>query len=784
MLLHRRVWLQSLGRGLTTSVNAFIDAKVRTGGDYGIDAESLNITNLASITQVTVKLWGVPSEASHDGERACPMPGRLNEYEVPCAAPERGPAKPFLTAPGSCSGAALETTVFADAYQAPGDFVTSHSAMPGMERCEELPFSPSVAIAPESKSSDSATGLDVGLHVPQEESPSGLAEANVRNVSVTLPPGQTVNPATAGGLAACSEAEIELHGPQPAHCPDASKIGSVELETPLFPHRVFKGGVYVATQTENPFGSLLAIYVAIDEPELGVVVKLAGHVELGEPFVSNGLQPGQIRTTFDDNPQLPFENFRLSFSGGPRAALVTPSECGSYTSTASLTPWSSAVPTEHTSTFQITSGPGGSACAAPGFAPTFTAGTPENQAGGFAPFSVTFARQDGEETLGRVSVTTPPGLLGMLKSVVRCPEPQASKGECGPESEIGESNVAVGAGSNPYWVKGGKVYLTDAYGGGAFGLSIVVPTTAGPFTLAGNGGRGREIVRASIGIDPHTAQITVTSDELPSILEGVPLQIRTVNVTIDRPNFTFNPTNCSKLQVNGVLLSTTGRPASVSSPFTAANCARLAFKPKFTVSTQGKTSKKNGAALHVKVAASAGQANIAQVKVKLPIQLPSRTSTLQKACPDSVFEANPASCGAGSIVGQAIAVTPVLKSHLVGPAYIVSHAGRSFPDLDVVLQGEGITLILTGNTDIKKGVTSSSFKAVPDAPINTFDLVLPEGPHSILAAFGNLCTSKLNMPTVITGQNGAVVKQTTKIAATGCPKHKKAKAGRAGKKKG
>jgi hypothetical protein len=760
-----------LGARFNNFANAFIDTKVRTGGDYGIDAESLSITALVPVSQVTVKVWGVPSATSHDGERACPEKGNV-KYEIPCAAPERGPVKPFLTAPGSCSGVALQATVFADAYQAPGEFVTNRSEMSAMEGCGKLPFAPGVSVAPESGRADSPTGLDVGLRVPQEESAGGLAEADVRNVSVMLPAGLTVNPAAAGGLAACSEGQIELHGPQPAGCPEASKIGSVELETPLFPHRVFKGGVYVAAQTENPFGSLLAIYVAIDEPELGVVVKLAGHVELGEPFVSNGLQPGQIRTTFDNNPQLPFENLRLSFSGGPRAALVTPSACGSYTSSASLTSWASSTPTEKSSAFQITSGPGGSGCAAPGFVPRFTAGTPNNQAGGYSPFSATFARQDGEETLGRVSVTTPPGLLGILKSVVRCPEPQAGKGECAPGSEIGEATVAIGAGPNPYWVRGGKVYLTDAYGGGPFGLSIVVPTTAGPFTLAGNGGPGKEVVRASISVDPSTAQITVTSDPLPSILDGVPLQIRTASVTISRPGFIFNPTNCNKLQVKGTILSGAGTPAAVSSPFTVGNCAHLPFKPRFTALTSARASKARGASLHVKVTSGPGQANIAKVKVDLPLQLPSRLSTLQKACLAAVFASNPAACPSASVVGVGTAVTPVLSSTLRGPAYLVSHGGAAFPDLEIVLQGEGITLILDGQTQIKKGITSSIFRAVPDAPINSFDLVLPQGPHSVLAAFGSLCKGSLNMPTVITGQNGAVIKQTTKIAVTGCPKVK------------
>jgi hypothetical protein len=255
----------------------------------------------------------------------------------------------------------------------------------------------------------------------------------------------------------------------------------------------------------------------------------------------------------------------------------------------------------------------------------------------------------------------------------------------------------------------------------------------------------------------------------------VQLRIKTVNVTIDKPGFVFNPTNCSQQQVSGTLAGalpngSPGSTAVVSSPFAVTGCKNLPFKPKFTVLTQAKTSKANGAYLHVKVVSGPGQANIGKVKVDLPKQLPSRLTTLQKACIAAVFETNPANCPAGSVVGTGTAVTPVLKNILTGPAYLVSHGGAAFPDLEIVLQGEGITLDLVGNTDIKKGITSSTFKSVPDAPISTFDLVLPEGPHSALAAYGNLCKSTLNMPTALTGQNGAVIKQTTKIAVSGCPK--------------
>jgi hypothetical protein len=386
---------------------------------------------------------------------------------------------------------------------------------------------------------------------------------------------------------------------------------------------------------------------------------------------------------------------------------------------------------------------------------------------------MTLSRQDREQNLGAITLRTPPGLLGKISEVPLCGEPQASKGTCSAASKIGTTTVAAGAGSHPFWL-GGSVYLTTSYRGAPFGLSIVVPERAGPFNL------GDEVVRATINVDRHTSALAVTSDPIPQHKDGIPFRLKTINVNIDRPNFIVNPTNCSQQAVTATIagvLSDGAQGARVpaSMPFAVAGCKNLPFTPRFTVLTLAKTSKASGAYLHVKVTSGPGQANIGKVKVDLPRQLPSRLTTLQKACPDATFNANPASCPGGSVVGAATAVTPVLRSPLTGPAYLVSHAGAAFPDLVIVLQGEGITLDLVGNTDIKNGITISTFDAVPDAPISTFDLVLPEGPHSALGAYGHLCKSRLSMPTAITGQNGAVIKQTTRIAVAGCPKHKKAR---------
>lgn len=513
------------------------------------------------------------------------------------------------------------------------------------------------------------------------------------------------------------------------------------------------------------------VRVFLEAEAEGVIIKQAGHTKINQ-------DTGRITTVFRDTPQLPFSELELTLEPGENAALTNPTACGLATTSAALTPWSSDSSTNiYAQPFTVEE------CSTSGFSPTFQAGTTPSHAGGNSSVSVSLSRNDGEQVLGQVSVTTPPGLLGVLKNVEQCPAPQASKGTCLPGSLIGSGSIVVGPGSAPLTVSGTKVFLTGPYAGAPFGLSIVTPTVAGPFVLSGNAGNGTQVVRASIAIDPHTGALTVTSDLLPRALNGVPLDIRVIHIDVNRESFTFNPSNCNPMSIAGAITSMTGTTSRVSSPFQSTGCASLPFKPTFTVSTQGKASKTNGASLHVHVTSSQGQANIAKVKVNLPIQLPSRLSTLQKACVDKVFDANPATCPAASVVGSATAVTPLLAKPLTGPAYLVSHAGAAFPDLEVVLQGEGITLILDGNTSIKKGITSSTFKAVPDAPIASFDLNLPEGPHSALAAFGNLCTSKLNMPTVITGQNNAVIKQTTHITTTGCPKHHKATKAHAGKRK-
>ena len=776
-----------------------LDASVSPGGGeggYSVVITTSDAIDVLPVIGAQVTFWGVPADPRHNTTRgAClefanSVPEALKNGEPSCPVQEK--PQPFLSLPTSCE-APLQTSVEGDSWEHIGDFGTPYeytfANLAGepytLDGCNRLNFEPSITVAPDVPQASVPTGLTVGVHVSQKGAlnPNGLAESGVKDTTVVLPAGVVLNSAGADGLSACGVSEVGLGSASEQTCPESSKIGTVEIRTPLLPNPL-TGAAYLAAQEANPFGSLLAMYIVVYDPVSGVRVKLAGEVK-PDPVT------GQLVSTFQNTPQDPIEEFSVHFFGGSRAPLSTPALCGTYTTTASLTPWSGTPPVETSSQFQITSGPNGAPCRDPlPFEPSLATGSVNIQAGSFTPFTMTMSREDGNQDLRSIQLKMPPGLLGTLSSTELCPEPQADQGTCGPNSLIGETTVSVGVGGNPYTVKGGRVYITGPYEGAPYGLSIVNPAKAGPFDLektkTNHPACDCIVVRARIEVNPITSALTITSDNsgpyaIPQIIEGIPLEIKHVNVTINRPDFTFNPTNCSPMAITGALTSSQGATDTLSVPFQVTNCATLGFKPIFQVSTSGKTSRKNGASLHIKLtypkAPFGSQANIGQAKVDLPKQLPSRLTTLQKACTDTVFESNPAACPPGSKVGTATATTPVLPVHLEGPAYFVSHGGAKFPELIIVLSGQGVTVDLHAETYISKaGITSSTLRKVPDVPVGTFELTLPEGTNSALAANGNLCNTKLKMPTSFTAANGKKINQTTPITVTGCrPKHKTTK---------
>ncbi len=749
-------------------------------GEYRVGVLSADVNEAFNIIGVSISLWGVPGDTSHDAERGEAF---------------KGTTRPFLTNPTDCVASSLEpptTTINYDRWEQPGltdemglpvlgaNWLEAQAAEPAVTGCDKLKFEPTIAFQPETTKAAAPSGYGFELNVPNNEEPSGLAVPELKDTTVTLPPGVSLSPSAANGLTACTDAQIDVASTSRGSCPETSQVGTVSIVSQLL-ESPLSGRVYVGEPECSPCspadaesGRLFRLFIEAEGS--GVRVKLPGTASVNQAT-------GQISTSFLNNPQTPFTSLKLKLKGGERATLANPTQCGSYELVSALTPWSVAgtgaggteIPgdpvADPSSIFAIDWDGSGGAC--PGtlpFEPSFNAGTESSTAGAYSPLDVVFKRgDDREQDLAGTTVSTPPGLLGKIAGVTRCAEPLAAAGTCPESSRIATATSVAGSGTQPFVVSG-PVYLTDSYKGEPFGLSIAVPAKAGPFNL------GTVVVRAAIAIEKRTSAITITSDPLPQSVDGVPFRLKEVDVKVDRPEFMFNATNCEPKAITATIsgaLQKTGEAAGAvtrSAPYTPSGCAALPFGPAVNVSVYSKASRLNGTSFSVTVAARHGEANIHKVELSLPKTVPSRESTLHGACPDTIFAVNPAGCPAYAVVGSGTAVTPLLSAPLSGPAYLVSHGGAAFPDLVFLLSGEGVEVELVGNTEIDAdGVTHSRFEAVPDAPVTSFTSEFPAGPHSLLSAYGNICIGELLAPTRLTGQNGALVVRNTKINVTGCP---------------
>jgi hypothetical protein len=659
----------------------------------------------------------------------------------------------FLTLPSVCSSSTT-SQVEVESYAGEISKTETHTPV-GVEGCDKVPFKPTAEVTSETAASDRPDGVTTVVKAPQHAGAGEINTADIRDAHVTLPEGMTLNPSAANGLDVCTAGQIAIGTRNPVTCPAASRIGTVTIETVL-PPKSLTGGVYLGSPSGGTItGPPFTIYLDAESAS-DVSVRLQGSVAANP-------STGRLEATFLNNPQLTFSELILSLNGGPRAPLANPLPCGNAPVESLFTPYTGGAAALSSNPFTTTG------CPNPiPFALTQNTKSANATAGAYSPYTFNLTRADGQQYLSRVSTTLPAGLLGAIPSVPLCEEPQAAQGTCGVGSKIATATVTAGAGSEPVPFSG-SVYLTGPYNGAPYGLSIPVVAAVGHFNL------GTIVTRATISVDPHTARVTVstpppgTPGALPSIVGGVPVRLKTLTVEVNRPSFIFNPTNCGALATESALTSTFGATQGLSSPFQVGDCGALAFKPSFKTSTSAKTSKKEGASLQVSLNQGAHQANMKSVFIELPKQLPSRLTTLQKACPEGTFAANPVSCRPlGSEVGSAVVTTPVLPGQLTGSAYLVSHGGEAFPDLDIVLEGDGVKVILTGNTKISKGITSSTFAAIPDVPVTSFLLNLPVGPHSALTAIGGLCLKPLLIPTTITAQSGAQVKQNTRISVSGC----------------
>jgi hypothetical protein len=730
--------------------NSFQEASLRPS-DYGVRISDITIPTDIELLSISETIWGVPMEASHNADRVCVGP--KNELIHNCSS-DIAPAA-FLTLPTSCNEP-LRTTLSVDSVQEPDEFKNfplvseDESGNPAaLNGCAALPFTPTISARPETAAADSPTGLHVHLHLPQVADPKQVASAHLRDAVVTLPRGLAVNPSSADGLQGCSLAQVGLGEAGPARCPDASKVGTVAAQTPLLDHPL-PGSVYIARQGENPFGSLIALYVVVEDPISGVTVKLAGKVE-------PDLQSGQLRATFRENPQAPIEDIDFEFFGGPRATLTTPPTCGVYTTDADFTPWSAPQGADalRSDSFAISAGAQGGGCPATEAQmpnqPSFEAGTEAPLAGSYSPFVLKLSRQNGSQRLVALNATLPPGLSAKLAGVQECSEAQIAAAtarsklgqgaqeqaspSCPPASEIGTVSVGAGSGA-PFFVQG-HAYLAGPYKGAPLSVAIVTPAVAGPFDL------GTVVVRTALYINETTAQATVKSDPLPSILQGIPLDLRTIAVKIDRPSFALNPTSCSEKAVSGEAISTAGSAAALRDRFQVGGCKGLDFSPKLSLSMKGATRRSGHPAFKAVLTQPKEQANIASTAVILPPTEFIDQNHIANPCTRAQF--NVGQCPPSSVLGRARAFTPLLEKPLEGPVYFRSNGGeRELPDVVVALRGQ-VPFTLVGFVDAvhRKGSESSRvrtrFATVPDAPVSKFILELNGGKKGLLVNSANIC---------------------------------------------
>jgi hypothetical protein len=666
----------------------------------------------------------------------------------------------FLTIPSEC-GPPAKSTSYVELEDEKHETTSAATVPPfGVSDCKAVPFTPNTQVTPQASGYDQPDGATTSVIVPQNEAAEDTNTADILSGHALFPEGLTLNPSAAHGLEACSPAQVRFESPAEAACPAGSDLGTVAIETDL-PAGSLTGHIYLGAPTGTPITKPPYTVYLVAESVYGVKVKIEATVtpdpstgRLKVDVVNSAAHPFNL-------PQLPFSSATLTLRSGPRAPLANPLSCAAAKTESDFVAYSGeGILKEFKPSFPF---PVSGCPAAIPFALSQTTAQSTNKAGAFTNFTFNLARADGNQNISSVQTTLPAGLVGLIPSIKLCPEPAASTGSCPSTSQIGTASALAGVGTEPFSFSG-PVYLTGPTGSAPYGLSIPIEAAAGPFDL------GRVLTRVAIGVDQHSARVIATAT-LPRIVGGVPLHLRSLSVAVTKPNFLFNPTFCGPLSTNSLVGAIQGASATPSSTFGVTACNALPFKPVFSASSPSKPSRANGAALVVSYTQPEHQANIKSVVASLPKELPSRLTTLQKACTEKVWAGGSGykSCPAASKVGSATVTTPVLPEKLTGPAYLVSHGGAAFPDLDLILEGDhGVKVILEGNTQIKNGITTSTFASVPDVPVSSFELNLPVGANSALGSFGSLCSKPLYMPTTVTAQSGAVLKLNTRLSVGSC----------------
>jgi hypothetical protein len=636
----------------------------------------------------------------------------------------------------------------------------SETSGPGTEPkdCGSIPYDPTIGVDPGTAEANSPAAADVEIKVPHLIEEDGQDSSHTRDATVTLPVGMGINPSAANGLQVCTDAQFGKGTTSPVACPPQSIVGTAKIESaPLEdlanpqPEEVLEGNVYVGQQlSRDPTsGDEYRIFIEAKSDRYGISVRLIGNVR-ADPLT------GQLSTTITEAPQVPFTSFDLTFVGGARAVLSSPPTCGPNQTTTTMTPWSGNPAAHPSSAFTLTSAPGGDKCAKTmaerPFSPSFGAGPASSKAGAFSPISIHIARSDGQQELKGADIVLPPGMTGKLAGIPYCSEAalaeasakpgnqEKSNSSCPAASQVGNATVSAGTGPTPYKIEGSKVFLSGPYHGAPLSLAVVTPATAGPFDL------GTVVVRVALFVDPETAQIDAVSDPLPHVFGGTQLSIRTVDLTMGRPEFTLNPTSCDPLATTGALAgggADPNNPASFSSfpvsvPFQTTECDGLKFRPKlFTKLIGGRKKMKRAQhpAFRAVLVARGGDANISRTALTLPHSQFLDQGHIGTICTRVQLAAQ--NCPARSVYGFASAKSPLLDDELKGPVYLVS-SDHELPDMLVDLKGQ-VNIRLRGVISSSKARLKTVFNGVPDVPVSKFVLSMKGGKKGLLVNSRDLC---------------------------------------------
>jgi hypothetical protein len=723
-------------------VNILVQINVTPAG--GLVAKLEELSTLLPLQGATLTLWGVPASSEHN-------PERCNQFVSTCGL-QGGEQEPFVTNPTDCDGLPPEAQLSSESWS--GQPASAATTLPPITGCRALRLAPSptLRVTPATTAPDTPSGYRINLQVPQNSEPGNVATPTPSTVEVTLPEGVSLSPGFANGLQSCSEAQFSAN-----ECPSAALIGSVEIATPLLPEHL-TGGVYLATPT-----SAAKYRVFLTASTSSAMIRLTGQIE---PNAANG----QVTAVFEALPQLPFSELTLNLFGGPSAPLANPQSCGPATSTVRIATYAGQSAERSSTSTVDENGISGDCSASRSFAPGFAAGTAIPLAAGFSPMVLALSRQDGEPDIDRFTVQFPPGLLGLLGSVASCPEPQAGKGSCGAAAKVGSATIAAGAGPQPLSLSG-PVYLTGPYDGAPFGLVIAVNATAGPFDF------GTITTRARVLVNPMTLALTIVSDPLPQIIEGIPLRVRSLTIELNRPDFLFNPSSCKAQQIAATVTDDEGAIAGLAEPFRVAGCTSLRFAPNLSAIATKASTVGDGASLAFTIAdpaaASGPSAAISSAVVELPTALRARLSEIQNAClKPATGPLQPGACPAHSQIGTATVTTPMLNSPLSGAIYLVTRGGTELPSLAMLLTGEGISAELAGTLSISStGSLKVAFHDLPDVPISRLTLKLPDGSQAIFGATTSLCAKPLKLHSRLTDQANVPINATTRLVVSGCPRH-------------